>query len=255
MIDKEFPTRESNIIAQRIGAKSPRSKSAPVSPAGLEKINDVRINWDNFDEDEGDVFREADEISMMIDNALGVVPTSSSKTANQDSDSSGRHVQVRDPSGAMAISRDKQAQSQGMPPTPVPYSPTTASQDMLCVKVLCAYGLPEMLGGTNPYIVFDWGHLGRASTQAIKNTTSPNYNATLRFKSPSEQGSSLSTSLMNSPPLSISVYSRNESLSDALIGGVQLDDKDMNSNSPLRVYLYNDEYEECGVLEFQVYII
>jgi Ca2+-dependent lipid-binding protein len=132
---------------------------------------------------------------------------------------------------------------------------------MLCIKVMRAYGLPDMLGGTNPYILFDWGHLGRASTHAVQNTTSPEFNATLRFKSPSEHGSSLSTTLMNSPPLSISVYSRNESLSDVVIGGIQLDDKDMNSNYPLRVYLYSQDPDggedqiECGVLEFQVYVI
>ena len=127
---------------------------------------------------------------------------------------------------------------------------------MLCIKVFKAYGLPDLLGGTNPYVLFDWGPLGRAATQAVKHTTSPEFNATLRFKSPSEHGSALSTALMNSPPLSISVYSRNESLSDMLIGGIQLDDKDMNSSHPLRVYLYSGEDQaECGVLEFQVYVI
>ena len=143
------------------------------------------------------------------------------------------------------------------PPGSVPYSPSTAAQDMLCIKVLRAYGLPDLLGGTNPYIFFDWGHLGRASTHAVRNTTSPEFNATLRFKSPSAHGSALGTALMSAPPLGISVHSRNESVSDTVIGGIRLDDKDLNSNHPLRVHLYTNDGEqaECGVLEFQVYVI
>ncbi len=98
--------------------------------------------------------------------------------------------------------------------------------------------------------------MGRASTQAVSNTTSPTFNATLRFKSPSDPGSSLSTALMHSPPLSIIVYSRNESVSDTFIGKIQLDDKDLNSSHPLRVYLQSEDGRtECGILEFQVLLL
>ena len=126
---------------------------------------------------------------------------------------------------------------------------------MLCIRVYRAYDLPNLPGGTNPYVRFDWGKLGRASTQAVVNTSCPTFDATLRFKSPSEPGSSLSTALMNSPPLSVVVFSRNDSADDTEIGGIDLDDRDINSNYPLRVYLQNAHNgSDCGVLEFQVYV-
>lgn len=233
----------------------------------------LRINWDvdgGADAGEaGSALREANEIADMIDSTLGIhsvvednkpTPTGHLRRSNDYEDvhnaiyEHNYHSSPSTPNGHATQSPHlHQHQRQ---PVPAPYSPVTASEDMLCIKVLRAYDLPDVLGGTNPYILFDWGHLGRASTHAVKNTTAPEYNATLRFKSPSEHGSSLSTALMNSPPLSVTVHSRRESMPDKVIGGIQLDDKDMNSSHPLRVYLYSDEEQvECGILEFQVYVI
>jgi hypothetical protein len=56
--------------------------------------------------------------------------------------------------------------------------------DILSVKVLRAWGLAETLGGTNAYVVFDWGRYGKAATQAVANTTQPHFGATLQFRSP-----------------------------------------------------------------------
>jgi hypothetical protein len=249
--------------------------------AGLS--NSIRINWDEGGGGEGNdnevdsAMREANEIAYLIDNTLGIQSFSkedklhdyeevhnavyeheyqNSHSSSPSRDQHRRSSHNFSQQNHQSPQQSHHLQQQAHKPTPAPYSPATASQDMLCIKVFRAFDLPDVLGGTNPYVLFDWGHLGRASTHAVKNATSPNFNATLRFKSPSEHGSSLATALMNSPPLSISVYSRQESTSDTFIGGIRLDDKDMNSSHPLRVYLYNDEDEaECGTLEFQVNVL
>ena len=54
----------------------------------------------------------------------------------------------------------------------------------ITVTVTKAWGLPEGTVYTNPYVVIDWGHLGRAATSAVADTTAPLFGCSLKFRSP-----------------------------------------------------------------------
>jgi hypothetical protein len=118
--------------------------------------------------------------------------------------------------------------------------------DMICVKVGNAMNLPEApLGDTNPFVILDWGELGQAQTQTIYRTVDPEFNCSLRFRSPltsksnydklsifgaenssiySEKGVLDLLKIVDKiPNLSISVYSKNMSISDELLCHAEID--------------------------------
>jgi hypothetical protein len=149
-------------------------------------------------------------------------------------------------------------------PSPIGANPIWVPKTMISIQVIRAWGLPvhDILGAANPYAVFDWNVLGRASTQAVHNTAAPAFGATLQFRSPFEllgEGANAASS-SPSPPSSPSdpsddeysvsysarerkialggktykcstdaglmrvyVYSRNESVSDELLGFAEFD--------------------------------
>lgn len=119
-------------------------------------------------------------------------------------------------------------------PSPNNNNNTTNSNTASCMttlKVLRAVNLPEaFLGGgyTCPYLIIDWGSLGRATTQAIINDTNPLFNSILKFKVPKKFTSLspcdvehpedwLKSFLVITPPMSIYVYGRHDSVSDELL--------------------------------------
>lgn len=102
-------------------------------------------------------------------------------------------------------------------PVPAHYSPVFMPHDILCVHVIRAIGLRDVLGGTNAYCVLDWGKLGKSSTHAVR-SCEPYFGSKLRFKSSTHAGSTLDDAMLSAPPLQIAVYSRNESVSHECIG-------------------------------------
>jgi hypothetical protein len=56
--------------------------------------------------------------------------------------------------------------------------------DVISIKIIRGSELMDCLGGTNAYIVLDWGKLGKASTQAVINSNEPYFGSTLKFRSP-----------------------------------------------------------------------
>lgn len=133
-------------------------------------------------------------------------------------------------------------------------------EEVITVRVIRAWDLVDCLGGTNAYVVLDWGRHGRAATQSVRDNTAPHFGATLRFKSPyvllqnvdmgDEQSVEL-THLFNrgmleqigqehggnvlfdsnekslfisyAGPMALQVYSRNSSVSDEMLGWVEVD--------------------------------
>ena len=107
---------------------------------------------------------------------------------------------------------------------------------VVSVNILRAWNLPtDLLGSTNPYVVLDWGKYGRACSFAIMNSTQPNFNCVVRFKSPLETASRKEIEsaspqhlvYVNRHPFAVAadtpimkayIYSRNESISDELLG-------------------------------------
>lgn len=108
-------------------------------------------------------------------------------------------------------------------PTPAHYSPVFMPHDILCVHVIRAIGLRDVLGGTNAYCVLDWGRLGKSSTHAVR-SCDPFFGSKLRFKSSTQVGSTLDAAMLSAPPLHIAVYSRNESMSHECIGVAHVHD-------------------------------
>ena len=134
--------------------------------------------------------------------------------------------------------------------------------DVISIKIIRASELIECLGGTNAYIVLDWGKLGRASTQAVINSNEPYFGSTLKFRSPYQRirrkdinkddgddyrdGNILDIFnrrkddhddhvddddergdeeclISHAGPLKVLVYNRNHSVSDELIGSGEID--------------------------------
>ena len=186
-----------------------------MSPAAL-------INWDADQVELGGgaadaAIHEASEVSSMIDDALGMTASPGTFPLQHPSSPT---MQTRYESPMSTVTRS----AGPSPPSAGTYTPTRQPSDMLCIKVLRAASLPQTLGAPNPYVVFDWGSLGKASTHAVLNSTRPVFNSTLRFRSPASQGVSLSDALMKSPPLELLLYSRRESTSDDLLGHVTITD-------------------------------
>ena len=59
---------------------------------------------------------------------------------------------------------------------------SNVSKDMICIRIHRIENLREMpLGDTNPFVVVDWGKLGRSQTQAVYKSLQPEFSAILRF--------------------------------------------------------------------------
>jgi len=124
----------------------------------------------------------------------------------------------------------------------IPPPPTLA---MFVIRVNEAFHLTEGLGEMKPYVVFDWDFLGKAHTQAVSlrqamaDTGSNSdgemlkedicfcYNSTLKFRTPKlppnateNPNHRLYTLLSHAPALCISIYNRNDSVSDEKLGEV-----------------------------------
>ena len=85
----------------------------------------------------------------------------------------------------------------------------------VCIRVVRAWGLREVVGGSNPYVVLRWGALSQSS-QAVFSSVSPYFNAVLTFSGPRKD-----------EVLKAFVYSRNMSLSDELLGYAEVDVEDL----------------------------
>lgn len=114
------------------------------------------------------------------------------------------------------------------------------SSNIVTVHVIRAWDLMEGLGGTNPYIVIDWGTLGRQSTQTIQETTEPMFKSFLRFMTPliyssdaintaSPRQLKIQKSIFDiiDIPMMIYIFSRNASCSDELLGQTMVQRKDI----------------------------
>jgi Ca2+-dependent lipid-binding protein len=112
--------------------------------------------------------------------------------------------------------------------------------NMVCVQVIRSWDLPETLTDTNPYVIIDWGKLGISKTQTIQNTTEPVFNATLRFRFPFnfdcnyDAITNLKMKAHKLPSLKISIYSKNFSISDELLG-----ESDLNAEYFINLTLSN----------------
>jgi hypothetical protein len=127
--------------------------------------------------------------------------------------------------------------------------------DVISIKIIRGSELMDCLGGTNAYIVLDWGKLGKASTQAVINSNEPYFGSTLKFRSPYQRirrkdindddyrdGNILDMLdsrsdhhhdvddrgdeeclISHAGPLKVLVYNRNHSVSDELIGSGEID--------------------------------
>jgi hypothetical protein len=197
---------------------------------------------------------EIHEISALIDHTLGIfaTPSPSSTRPTPPPQSSSRAVSAPPP-----------------PPSPPPapigsiYSPTKLT-DMLCIKVLQLHSLSsETPKGASLYLSFDWGTLGKASTQALPQTKSLHFNATLRYRSPLPHGSSLQDALMISPPLLIQLYSRHHESplprSDHCLGSKLIDDVsriDLRTSQRVQIKLWSDGKKALvGIAEIEIVIM
>lgn len=89
------------------------------------------------------------------------------------------------------------------------------------VTIVRAWGLAEMLGGTNAYIIASWGCGSRckasARTAAVPNSTQPQFNASLVLDERWPAVHSLEDE-MAEKVLVLRVFNQNPSLSDDLLG-------------------------------------
>jgi len=167
-------------------------------------------------------------------------------------------------------------------------SPVSTVQPMICVCVIKAWDLPETLADTNPFVIIDWGgtlcinllfliyatislfnciltELGVSRTQVVEKTTSPKFDSDLRFRCPITtypHGDSIdifnSATIM--PKIRISVYSKNSSISDELLGCALLDAKEFfqitsgSKGGYVNIFSFPDG-NSAGVVEFKAWVV
>ena len=129
-----------------------------------------------------------------------------------------------------------------------------------------------MLIDTNPYVVIDWDALGVAKTQAIWNSVNPYFQATLQFKFPEDvdlpidddnSRFDLRDLAENLPKIRISVYSRNRSISDDLLGMTLLEPSDllertlisMRPHSTCPIEIYGNDGSITGYVDLKTYTV
>lgn len=149
-----------------------------------------------------------------------------------------------------------------------------AAVDLLSVKIIRAWGLSESLGGTNPYVVVDWGKYGKSATQAVAHTTEPHFGATLQFRSPyTVLRDTDRQALQNDPtiavlhassgtqyisfagPLKVSVYNRNQSVSDELLAYGEVDAHEYltcGTGETSVLHLIDASSRPAGCLEYSI---
>ena len=114
-----------------------------------------------------------------------------------------------------------------------------------------AHDLKDSLGGCNPYIIIDWGPLGRLSTVPLVNTTDPAYNTTLHFGNRESLHVSYPDKGEIWPPIDISVYQRNISISDELIGRGHMPTLKVFSGFH-KINLYDEYGEDAGYVVLEI---
>lgn len=144
------------------------------------------------------------------------------------------------------------------------------------LRVNRAWGLVEELAVVNPYVVVDWGSLGRACTDPVIASTCPNYNCYLEFKSPfaiginmagvedeSDDGDTVRKSkdairyirlkgkefAIAAPNVKTYIYSRNETMSDELLGEGEVEVEDLFQLDTCTVRLLDMVGQPNGFLE------
>jgi len=157
---------------------------------------------------------------------------------------------------------------------------THKMMDVISIKIIRASELMDNLGGTNAYVLLDWGKLGKASTQAVINSNAPYFGSTLKFKSPYQRirrkdindddyrDSNILDILNNrivgidddgvdddsdrgdeeclishAGPMKVFVYNRNHSVSDELIGSGEIDVHDQLLSLYSNIILINNSYD------------
>lgn len=168
--------------------------------------------------------------------------------------------QLQEKDYAQSISPISIAGLQSLPSTPELKSEVIS----ICIKQ--AFDLSDALGGTNPYIVLDWGHLGRVSTKTIIGSNSPKFDTVFVFESPyrlvsadndAKEGRIVYASnlkyLSNAPQLQLFVYSKNQSVSDELIGEAEVNADGLFCNGYGVVELYDLNDEFAGSVELSVH--
>ena len=146
-----------------------------------------------------------------------------------------------------------------------PNSPDLKSEVIsICIKQ--AFDLSDALGGTNPYVVLDWEHLGRVSTKTVLGSTNPKFDTIFRFESPYRLATKDNEDVKNgrivyaskqkyisvAPHLHLYVYSKNQSVSDELIGEADVNVDNLFSNGHGFVELYDLNNEFAGSAELSI---
>ena len=158
------------------------------------------------------------------------------------------------------------------PPSPVSIATAT---DLISLRIVRAWDLPECLGGTCAYVVVDWGRLGKSATHPVKRSTEPHYGSMLQFKSPytllnaTNRDAVLSSAEVHAlrtqsgaeyashaGPMRVYVYNRNESVSDELIASGELDLHEnivtTDAGQPCILYLTDPSSQPAGCMEYIV---
>eukprot|EP01036_Dinobryon_divergens_P031145 gene31145-40500_t len=135
--------------------------------------------------------------------------------------------------------------SSSTPPTqPTPARATTSkgvspSPAVVSIVVVRCWGLREIVGGSNPYVIIDWGPCGKLSTQAVMDSTEPYFGCVLKF--PAQVQRPAAAAIMK-----VYVYSRNLSTSDELLGYVEISSDDLLARSS------SSAAAECATLTYQL---
>jgi hypothetical protein len=109
---------------------------------------------------------------------------------------------------------------------------------VVSIVVVRCWGLREIVGGSNPYVVIDWGPCGKLSTQAVMDSTEPYFGSVLKFPAQVQRPAAAAI-------LKAYVYSRNLSTSDELLGYVEISSDDLLARS-------SSAAAECATLTYQL---
>ncbi len=163
------------------------------------------------------------------------------------------------------------AQAAQPPPSPVAIA---TALDLISVRVVRAWDLPECLGGTCAYVLVDWSAQGRSATHTVKHSTEPQFGAMLQFKSPYHVIDPAERDLLlkhdhhevhllrtasgaeyasSAGPMQVHIYNRNESVSDELIATAELDLHNVivttDLGEPSIIYLTDNFGHPAGCVE------
>jgi hypothetical protein len=177
---------------------------------------------------------DVDEVEQMIDSVLGAERPSTPPPPPplaQFGFNGPEHSFFSERSLLASPSTSTSMEQDSVEVAPAPAKP------VFVLRVNEAFQLAEglVLGELKPYVVFDWDFLGRAHTQAVAGRggaggdeeSSFCFNSTLKFRTPKlppnateNRNQRLYTLLSHAPALQISIYNRNDSVSDEKLGEV-----------------------------------